>query len=167
MGVGADVRFMVIASDVIYHTGSIKNYEANFWLLFKRFDKPVYAIPGKHDWCDALEGFVATFFLPEAAAVAMRRPPSTTTWRPSSRASSRCAWSRRPGASGCSRGVSTAACGGRSAGFSRLAPPWPSAGRAGRNRGTDPGAYGRPEFRYRINATMTGPQAVSRMLPSA
>jgi 3',5'-cyclic AMP phosphodiesterase CpdA len=63
---------MVIASDVIYPTGSMKNYEANFWLPFKGFDKPVYAIPGNHDWYDALEGFVATFFLPDAAAVAMR-----------------------------------------------------------------------------------------------
>jgi 3',5'-cyclic AMP phosphodiesterase CpdA len=69
---GADVRFMVISSDVIYPTGSMKDYEANFWLPFKGFDKPVYAIPGNHDWYDALEGFVATFFTPEAAKVAMR-----------------------------------------------------------------------------------------------
>ena len=34
--------------------------------------KPVYAIPGNHDWYDALEGFVATFFKPDAARVAMR-----------------------------------------------------------------------------------------------
>jgi 3',5'-cyclic AMP phosphodiesterase CpdA len=72
VGAGADVRFMVIASDVVYPTGSMKNYEANFWLPFKGFDKPVYAIPGNHDWYDALEGFVATFFQPESARVAMR-----------------------------------------------------------------------------------------------
>ena len=69
---GADARFMVISSDVIYPTGSMKDYEANFWLPFKGFDKPVYAIPGNHDWYDALEGFVATFFTPQAARVAMR-----------------------------------------------------------------------------------------------
>src|SRR5262245_46277658 len=71
---GADphVRFMIIASDVIYPTGSMKNYEANFWLPFKGFDKPVYAIPGNHDWYDALEGFVATFFAADAARLAMR-----------------------------------------------------------------------------------------------
>jgi 3',5'-cyclic AMP phosphodiesterase CpdA len=69
---GADVRFMVISSDVIYPTGAMKDYEAKFWLPFKGFDKPVYAIPGNHDWYDALEGFVATFFTPEAARVAMR-----------------------------------------------------------------------------------------------
>ena len=71
-GAGSDVRFMIIASDVIYPTGSMKNYEANFWLPFKGFDKPVYAIPGNHDWYDALEGFAATFFAPDAAAAAMR-----------------------------------------------------------------------------------------------
>jgi uncharacterized membrane protein HdeD (DUF308 family)/3',5'-cyclic AMP phosphodiesterase CpdA len=70
-GTPADVRFMVISSDVIYPTGSMKDYEANFWLPFKGFDRPVYAIPGNHDWYDALEGFVATFFTPEAARVAM------------------------------------------------------------------------------------------------
>jgi len=71
-GSGADVRFMVISSDVVYPTGAMKDYEANFWLPFKGFHKPVYAIPGNHDWYDALEGFVATFFTPEAARVAMR-----------------------------------------------------------------------------------------------
>ena len=69
---GADARFMVISSDVIYPTGSMKDYEANFWLPFKGFVKPVYAIPGNHDWYDALEGFVATFFTPQAARIAMR-----------------------------------------------------------------------------------------------
>jgi 3',5'-cyclic AMP phosphodiesterase CpdA len=71
-GAGVDVRFMVISSDVVYPTGSMKNYEANFWLPFKGFTKPVYAIPGNHDWYDALEGFAATFFAPEAASAAMR-----------------------------------------------------------------------------------------------
>ena len=69
---GGDVRFMVISSDVIYPTGAMKDYEANFWLPFKGFDRPVYAIPGNHDWYDALEGFVATFYLPDAARLAMR-----------------------------------------------------------------------------------------------
>jgi 3',5'-cyclic AMP phosphodiesterase CpdA len=71
-GIDPAVRFMVISSDVIYPTGSMNDYEANFWLPFKGFDKPVYAIPGNHDWYDALEGFVATFYRPDAARVAMR-----------------------------------------------------------------------------------------------
>jgi 3',5'-cyclic AMP phosphodiesterase CpdA len=67
-----DVRFVVLSSDVVYPTGAMKDYESRFWLPFKGVTKPVYAIPGNHDWYDALEGFVATFFEPEAAREAMR-----------------------------------------------------------------------------------------------
>ena len=67
-----DVRFVVVSSDVVYPTGAIKDYESRFWLPFKGVTKPVYAIPGNHDWYDALEGFVATFFQRDAARVAMR-----------------------------------------------------------------------------------------------
>jgi 3',5'-cyclic AMP phosphodiesterase CpdA len=72
VGGGADVRFMVISSDVVYPTGAMRNYEANFWLPFQGFERPVYAIPGNHDWYDALEAFAATFLEPGAARVTMR-----------------------------------------------------------------------------------------------
>ncbi len=72
VGDAPDLRFMVISSDVVYPTGSMKDYETNFWLPFKGFVKPVYAIPGNHDWYDALEGFAATFFEPAAARRAIR-----------------------------------------------------------------------------------------------
>jgi Calcineurin-like phosphoesterase len=67
-----DVRFVMVASDVVYPTGAMKDYESRFWLPFKGVTKPVYAIPGNHDWYDALEGFAATFFEPDAARIAMR-----------------------------------------------------------------------------------------------
>jgi hypothetical protein len=67
-----DVRFVVISSDVVYPTGAMKHYESRFWLPFKGVTKPVYAIPGNHDWFDALEGFAATFFTPAVARIAMR-----------------------------------------------------------------------------------------------
>ena len=67
-----DVRFVVISSDVVYPAGAMKDYEAKFWLPFKGMTKPVYAIPGNHDWYDALEGFAATFLEPDAARAAMR-----------------------------------------------------------------------------------------------
>jgi uncharacterized membrane protein HdeD (DUF308 family) len=67
-----DVRFVLISSDVVYPTGAMKDYEANFWLPFHGIQKPVYAIPGNHDWYDALEGFAATFFEADAARSAMR-----------------------------------------------------------------------------------------------
>ncbi len=67
-----DVKFVVVSSDVVYPTGAMKDYEAKFWLPFKGCNKPVYAIPGNHDWYDALEGFAATFLNPEAARIVMR-----------------------------------------------------------------------------------------------
>jgi len=67
-----DVRFIVISSDVVYPTGAMRDYQNKFWLPFMGTEKPVYAIPGNHDWYDALEGFVATFFEPAAARAAMR-----------------------------------------------------------------------------------------------
>ena len=67
-----DVRFVVISSDVVYPNGSMIDYEACFWLPFKGVTKPVYAIPGNHDWYDALEAFLATFLQADAARAAMR-----------------------------------------------------------------------------------------------
>ena len=80
-----DVKFVVVSSDVVYPTGAMRDYELKFWLPFKGTTKPVYAIPGNHDWYDALEGFAATFLEPEAARLAMQarldvdRGISTTT----------------------------------------------------------------------------------------
>jgi len=67
-----DVKFVVISSDVIYPNGSMVDYEDKFWLQFKGVTKPVYAIPGNHDWYDALEAFLATFLQPDAARAAMQ-----------------------------------------------------------------------------------------------
>jgi len=67
-----DVRFVVVSSDVVYPNGSMIDYEAKFWLPFKGVTKPVYAIPGNHDWYDALEAFLATFLQADAARTAMR-----------------------------------------------------------------------------------------------
>ena len=82
-----DVRFVVISSDVVYPNGAMIDYENKFWLPFKGVEKPVYAIPGNHDWYDALEAFLATFLEPEAARASMearanadlRLTSSTTT----------------------------------------------------------------------------------------
>jgi hypothetical protein len=67
-----DVRFIVVSSDVVYPIGAMKDYEMKFWLPFKGSSKPIYAIPGNHDWYDALEAFAATFMTPEAARRSMR-----------------------------------------------------------------------------------------------
>jgi hypothetical protein len=68
----ADVRFLVVSSDVVYPTGSMNDYEAKFWLPFKGVTRPVYSIPRNHDWYDALEGFAATFLQADAARASIR-----------------------------------------------------------------------------------------------
>jgi uncharacterized membrane protein HdeD (DUF308 family) len=67
-----EVRFLVISSDVVYPNGSMIDYEAKFWLPFKGVTKPIYAIPGNHDWYDALEAFLATFLDANSARLSMR-----------------------------------------------------------------------------------------------
>ncbi len=66
------VKFVVISSDVIYPTGAMKDYERKFYLPMKGVTKPVYAIPGNHDWYDALEGFVANFYEPGMAKKSLK-----------------------------------------------------------------------------------------------
>jgi hypothetical protein len=77
LGQRSEVTFLVVASDVIYPAGAMKDYEVKFYLPFKGFTKPVYAIPGNHDWYDALEGFTANFLEPEAAWAALRARRAT------------------------------------------------------------------------------------------
>jgi uncharacterized membrane protein HdeD (DUF308 family) len=66
------VKFLVLSSDVIYPDGKMKDYETNFYLAFKGFEKPIYAIPGNHDWFDANEGFNANFLDRDSALLALR-----------------------------------------------------------------------------------------------
>ena len=67
----AAVKFVVIASDVVYPTGAMKDYEANFYLPLKGIGKPIYAIPDNHDWFNALDGFAANLMDPESARAAL------------------------------------------------------------------------------------------------
>ena len=74
------VKFVVLSSDVVYPVGAMRDYESKFWLPFKGTRKPLYAIPGNHDWYDALEAFNATFLQPEAARAAMRARVEVDNW---------------------------------------------------------------------------------------
>lgn len=66
------VKFLVLSSDVIYPDGKMKDYEKNFYLPFHGFEKPIYAIPGNHDWFDANEGFNANFLDRDSAILSMK-----------------------------------------------------------------------------------------------
>ncbi|MDF5757864.1 metallophosphoesterase [Spongiactinospora sp. TRM90649] len=59
--IGEDTDFAVIASDVIYPTGSGNEYGDKFYRPYKDYRAPIYAIPGNHDWYDGLGGFMRVF----------------------------------------------------------------------------------------------------------
>lgn len=65
------VKFVVIASDVVYPLGAMKDYEPNFYLPLKGVTQPVFAIPGNHDWFNALDGFAANLLDPATARAAI------------------------------------------------------------------------------------------------
>ncbi|HEX2468723.1 MAG TPA: metallophosphoesterase [Solirubrobacterales bacterium] len=66
LAVGDDTDFMLIASDVIYPAGDINDYVDGFFLPYERYRRPIYAIPGNHDWYDGLNGFMFHFCGAEA-----------------------------------------------------------------------------------------------------
>jgi uncharacterized membrane protein HdeD (DUF308 family) len=72
LGQRPDVRFLIVSSDVIYPSGAMKDYESKFYLPFKGFTKPIYGLPGNHDWYDALDAFAPNFLEPAAARAALR-----------------------------------------------------------------------------------------------
>jgi hypothetical protein len=62
-GPGGDppVEFMTIVSDVIYPAGDVNEYVNGFYVPYRDFCRPIYAIPGNHDWYDGLDGFMYHF----------------------------------------------------------------------------------------------------------
>jgi len=58
---GKDTHFMVICSDVIYPAGEVNEYLKKFYYPYKDYTKPIYALPGNHDWYDGLNGFMVHF----------------------------------------------------------------------------------------------------------
>ncbi|WP_344893009.1 metallophosphoesterase [Nonomuraea antimicrobica] len=58
---GEHTSFAIIASDVIYPTGSGNDYGDKFFRPYQDYDAPIYAIPGNHDWYDGLGGFMRVF----------------------------------------------------------------------------------------------------------
>jgi Calcineurin-like phosphoesterase len=54
--------FMVICSDVIYPAGGTLEYAYKHSWPYRHYPRPIYALPGNHDWYDSLRGFMAYFF---------------------------------------------------------------------------------------------------------
>lgn len=61
-----DSDFMLVLSDVIYPAGNVNDYVNGFYEPYKRYRKPILALPGNHDWYDGLNGFMFHFCGAEA-----------------------------------------------------------------------------------------------------
>jgi hypothetical protein len=70
----AQTDFMVIASDVIYPAGGVETYAQNFYDVYDRYRRPIYAVPGNHDWYDGLSGFMFHLCGVESVPPAPRSP---------------------------------------------------------------------------------------------
>jgi hypothetical protein len=60
---------MVICGDVIYPAGDIEDYEAKFYEPYKDYKRPIFGLPGHHDWYDGLNGFMYHLCGVEASAL--------------------------------------------------------------------------------------------------
>src|SRR3954468_14826611 len=81
--------FMVIASDVIYPAGGVDDYENKFFRPYERYPRPIYAVPGNHDWYDGLTGFMyhlcGQHVPPPKAGAGPRSPLGKLLWRKAKR----------------------------------------------------------------------------------
>jgi hypothetical protein len=87
-------EFTVVASDVVYPAGDINEYVGKFFVPFAGYPRPVYAIPGNHDWLDGLVGFMR-HFCGTAPPSEKFRPPARARWARAALLVHRIFW-RRP-----------------------------------------------------------------------
>jgi hypothetical protein len=72
--------FLLICSDVIYPAGGIESYEEQFFRPYDRYEGPIYAIPGNHDWYDDGTGFMFWFCGGEEAPKRPRARALSRAW---------------------------------------------------------------------------------------
>lgn len=61
LALGKGTEFAVIASDVVYPAGDVNEYVNKFFAPYAGYPRPIYAVPGNHDWLDGLVGFMRHF----------------------------------------------------------------------------------------------------------
>lgn len=90
----AGSEFTVIASDVVYPAGDVNEYVEKFFIPYAGYPRPIYAVPGNHDWLDGLVGFMQHFCGAEPPHEKFR-PPRRLRWGRSAMLVHRIFW-RRP-----------------------------------------------------------------------
>lgn len=94
LGAAEGSEFAVIASDVVYPAGDVNEYVEKFFVPFASFPRPIYAIPGNHDWLDGLAGFMRHFCSADPP-IEKFKLPERSRWQRSARLLHRLFW-RRP-----------------------------------------------------------------------
>jgi hypothetical protein len=77
---GRGTSFLVVMSDVIYPIGNVNEYVDKFFRPYSKYQAPIYAIPGNHDWYDGLGGFMRHFCGVGAPAHPMRPGRGLKAW---------------------------------------------------------------------------------------
>jgi hypothetical protein len=65
--------FMMICSDVICPAGGTLEYAYKHCWPYRHYPRPIYALPGNHDWYDGLRGFMSYFCGQTSAPPYLRR----------------------------------------------------------------------------------------------
>lgn len=86
-------EFALIASDVVYPAGDVNQYIEKFFLPYAAYPRPIYALPGNHDWLDGLAGFMHHFCDMDAPPQT-QRPPRRSGRLPFARLMHRLLWRR-------------------------------------------------------------------------
>jgi hypothetical protein len=94
LNVGKGSEFAVVASDVVYPAGDVNEYIGKFFVPYAGYPKPIYGIPGNHDWLDGLSGFMRHFCGVDPPAEKFR-PSSRARWSRTAMLVHRIFW-RRP-----------------------------------------------------------------------
>jgi hypothetical protein len=59
-----DAAFVFICSDVVYPVGNINEYGDKFYDPYGTLQRPIYSVPGNHDWYDGLSAYMYNFGTP-------------------------------------------------------------------------------------------------------
>lgn len=93
LALGEQTEFAIIASDVVYPAGDVNQYIGKFFVPYAGYPRPIYAVPGNHDWLDGLAGFMRHFCgAPPPAAKLL--PPRHTRYPRSALLLHRLLWRR-------------------------------------------------------------------------
>jgi hypothetical protein len=94
LAAAAGSEFAVIASDVVYPAGDVNDYVEKFFIPYAGYPRPIYGVPGNHDWLDGLAGFMR-HFCGQAPPRGKFRPPPGARWTRTALLAHRLMW-RRP-----------------------------------------------------------------------